>query len=162
MNFTRITGLVLTTFVLLNARLSAQQPNKTTSPSPIVDPVLEPAKPNRYAIAIHGGAGSNPKIFSDAQNDRRRTSMEKALQIGTDILKNGGTSLDAVEQVVRFLENDPQFNAGVGAVFNAAGSHELDASIMDGKNQACGAVAGVSTVENPISLAREPRPLPKK
>ena len=155
MNFTRITGLVLTTFVLLNARLSAQQPNKTTSPNPIVDPVLEPAKPNRYAIAIHGGAGSNPKIFSDAQNDRRRTSMEKALQIGTDILKNGGTSLDAVEQVVRFLENDPQFNAGVGAVFNAAGSHELDASIMDGKNQACGAVAGVSTVENPISLARK-------
>ena len=159
MNLTQITRLVLATLVLLNTQLLAQQPNKTTPLSQIADPAaaptLEPAKPKRYAIAIHGGAGSNPNIFSDAQNDRRRASMTQALQIGNDILKNGGSSLDAVEQVVRFLENDPQFNAGVGAVFNAAGSHELDASIMDGKNQACGAVAGVSTVENPISLARK-------
>ena len=160
MNLTQITGLVLATLVLLNTQLLAQQPNQTTPQSQIADPALEPTNPKptnpkRYAIAIHGGAGSNPKIFTEAQNDRRRASMEKALQIGTDILKNGGNSLDAVEQVVRFLENDPQFNAGVGAVFNAVGSHELDASIMDGKNQACGAVAGVSTVENPISLARK-------
>ena len=161
MNLTQITGLVFATLVLLNTQLSAQQPNKTTPQSQIADPALEPANPNRYAIAIHGGAGSNPKIFSEAQNDRRRASMQQALQIGTDILKNGGNSLDAVEQVVRFLENDPQFNAGVGAVFNAAGSHELDASIMDGKNQACGAVAGVSTVENPISCLLYTSPSPR-
>ena len=112
------------------------------------------AKPVKYAIAIHGGAGSNPKNFSDAANQSRRASMEKALRLGTEILKNGGSSLDAVEKVVRLLEDDPQFNAGVGAVFNAVDSHELDASIMDGKTKSCGAVAGVSIVKNPISLAR--------
>lgn len=84
----------------------------------------------------------------------RRRSMETALKIGTDILKSGGSSLDAVEKVVNYLEDDPQFNAGVGSVFNSAGSHELDASIMDGSNKACGAVAGVSRVKNPISSAR--------
>lgn len=108
----------------------------------------------KYAIAIHGGAGSNPKNFSDASNEKRRASMEKALRLGTKILENGGSSLDAVEQVVRLLEDDPQFNAGVGAVFNAVDSHELDASIMDGRTKSCGAVAGVSIVKNPISLAR--------
>lgn len=109
----------------------------------------------KYAIVIHGGAGSSPDRFSDKANEQRKASMRKALEIGTEILKEGGTSLDAVEKVVLFLENDPQFNAGVGAVFNAEGSHELDASIMDGSNKACGAVAGVSTVKNPISLARK-------
>ena len=108
----------------------------------------------KYAIAIHGGAGSSPKRFSDENNQKRHDAMKEALEIGTKILKDGGTSLEAVEKVVRFLEDDSQFNAGVGAVFNAAGSHELDASIMDGKTAACGAVAGVTTAKNPISLAR--------
>ena len=108
----------------------------------------------KYAIVIHGGAGSSPKQFSKEANEERSASMRKALEIGREVLKSGGTSLDAVEKVVLFLENDPQFNAGVGAVYNAAGSHELDASIMDGQTKACGAVAGVSTVKNPISLAR--------
>jgi beta-aspartyl-peptidase (threonine type) len=108
----------------------------------------------KYAIAIHGGAGSNPKNFSEASNANRRAAMEKALRVGNNILKNGGSSLDAVEKVVRLLENDPQFNAGVGAVFNAVDRHELDASIMDGKTKACGAVASVSIVKNPITLAR--------
>jgi len=108
----------------------------------------------KYAIAIHGGAGSSPDMFSPEGNLARRKSMEQALTIGNDILKKGGAALDAVEQVVVYLENDPQFNAGVGAVFNAVGSHELDASIMDGSNLGCGAVAGVSHVKNPISLAR--------
>jgi beta-aspartyl-peptidase (threonine type) len=62
--------------------------------------------------------------------------------------------MDAVEQVIRFLEDDPLFNAGRGAVFNAAGGHELDASIMDGRTKACGAVAAVRTVRHPISLSR--------
>ena len=111
-------------------------------------------KKMKFAIAIHGGAGSSPSLFSDEANQRRRESMRKALQIGTDILKKGGSSLDAVENVVMFLENDPQFNAGVGAVFNAADSHELDASIMDGNQLKCGAVCGVQRVKNPIKLAR--------
>ena len=85
---------------------------------------------------------------------RGETSLGKALDIGVDVLKQGGTSLDAVEKVIRYLEDDPLFNAGRGAVFNAAGQHELDASIMDGKKLACGAVAAVRTVRHPISLAR--------
>lgn len=109
----------------------------------------------RYAIAIHGGAGSAPSRFGDEANAKRSASMRKALEIGAEILKSGGSSLDAVEAVVRFLEDDPQFNAGRGAVFNAVGGHELDASIMDGRNLACGAVAGITTVKNPISLARK-------
>src|SRR4029453_3986451 len=81
-------------------------------------------------------------------------SLAKALGIGTEILKKDGTSLDAVEQVFRFLEDDPLFNAGRGAVFNAAGQHELDASIMDGRTLGCGGVAAVRTVRHPISLSR--------
>ena len=108
----------------------------------------------KYSIAIHGGAGSSPKIFSKESVKSRRESMRKALEIGVEVLKNNGTSLEAVEKVILFLEDDPQFNAGVGAVFNAVGSHELDASIMNGRDLSCGAVAGVSTIKNPISLAR--------
>jgi beta-aspartyl-peptidase (threonine type) len=81
-------------------------------------------------------------------------SLGEALDIGVKVLASGGKSLDAVEQAIRFLEDDPLFNAGKGAVFNSAGGHELDASIMDGSNKACGAVAAVRTVQHPISLAR--------
>lgn len=105
----------------------------------------------RFAIALHGGAGQSPK---EDTKDEVLTSLGKALDIGVDVLKQGGTSLDAVEQVIRYLEDDPLFNAGRGAVFNAAGQHELDSSIMDGKNLACGGVAAVRTVRHPISLAR--------
>ena len=116
--------------------------------------LIASAQEGDYAIAIHGGAGSAAKNFSAEANAKRRASMEEALKRGTTILKEGGTSLDAVEAVVRYLEDDAQFNAGRGAVFNAKGSHELDASIMDGKDLSCGAVAGVTTAKNPISLAR--------
>jgi len=115
---------------------------------------LEKKQKMEYAIAIHGGAGSSPVQFSQEANAMRRASMRAALKIGSEILKSGGTALDAVEKVCLLMEDDPQFNSGVGAVFNSDGSHELDASIMDGSNQACGAVAGVSRVKNPIQLAR--------
>lgn len=105
----------------------------------------------RFAIALHGGAGQSPK---EDTAGAVMVSLGKALDIGVDVLKQGGTSLDAVEQVIQFLEDDPLFNAGRGAVFNAAGQHELDASIMDGKTLGCGGVAGVRTVQHPISLAR--------
>ena len=107
-----------------------------------------------YALAIHGGAGSSPGMFSEKANQQRYDAMEAALSTGQEILAKGGTSLDAVEAVVRRLEDDPQFNAGRGAVFNSDSKHELDASIMDGSNLECGAVAGVTTIKNPISLAR--------
>jgi beta-aspartyl-peptidase (threonine type) len=108
----------------------------------------------KYAIAIHGGAGPSSKQASDEANRNRIGSMRQALELGRGILEKGGTSLDAVEAVVALLEDDPKFNAGRGAVFTADGGHELDASIMDGRTGACGAVAGVRRVKNPIRLAR--------
>lgn len=108
----------------------------------------------KYAIALHGGAGNDWLRLNDDERIETQRSLKKALTIGKDILAKGGSSLDAVEQVIRSLEDDPIFNAGKGAVFNSAGGHELDASIMDGRDRSCGAVAGVKTVKNPISLAR--------
>ncbi len=108
----------------------------------------------RYAIAIHGGAGGSPKQLSATQRKARLESLEKALRVGVKILDRDGTSLDAVEQVIRTLEDDPLFNAGRGAVMNEKGQFELDSSIMDGRDRSCGAVAAVRTVKNPISLAR--------
>jgi len=112
------------------------------------------AKRQRFAIAIHGGAGKSPEKMTADEIKAVEAALEKALAIGVKILEGGGPSLDAVESVIRFLEDDPHFNAGKGAVFNNAGGHELDASIMDGRTKACGAVAAVRTVRNPISLAR--------
>lgn len=108
----------------------------------------------RWAIAVHGGAGSIPKDLDPTIVVAYKASLRRALRIGSNILKPGGTSLDATQAVVRFFEDQPLFNAGVGAVFTHDGSHELDAAIMDGSTLACGAVAGVSTVRNPILLAR--------
>ena len=108
----------------------------------------------KFAIAIHGGAGSSKDAMNAEAAASREESMNGALKIGTKILQDGGTSLEAVEAVIVFLENDPQFNAGRGAVLNAVGTHELDASIMNGKDLQCGAVAGVTTVKNPIIAAR--------
>jgi beta-aspartyl-peptidase (threonine type) len=107
-----------------------------------------------WALAVHGGAGVPRGSLSEEQQSTYRASLEAALRSGVAILERGGSSLDAVEQVVRQLEDDPLFNAGKGAVFSNAGINELDASIMDGSTLACGGVAGVTTVKNPISLAR--------
>ena len=107
-----------------------------------------------WAIAVHGGAGSSPDSRTREENDAYLAGLRTALQHGVSILDGGGSALDSVEQVIRLLENDPLFNAGKGAVFNHEGGHELDASVMDGASLACGAVAGVTTVKNPISLAR--------
>jgi beta-aspartyl-peptidase (threonine type) len=86
--------------------------------------------------------------------DAYRNSLRRGLEHGTSLLKKGAPGLDVAETVVRFFEEDSLFNAGIGAVFTHEGSHELDAAIMDGRTLACGAVAGVKTVRNPISLAR--------
>lgn len=112
------------------------------------------ASNGRFAIVIHGGAGVLSKTAPPQDVAAYEESLTRALAKGRDHLASGGTSLDAVELVVRELEDNPLFNAGKGAVFTAEGKHELDASIMNGSNLACGAVAGVTTVKNPISLAR--------
>jgi len=115
----------------------------------------EPSKGSaRYAIAIHGGTRGSVENMSEEERTGQLESLKKALDIGKAVLESGGDSLDAVEKTIRFLEDDPRFNAGRGAVFNSAGGHELDASIMDGRDRSCGAVASVRTVKNPIGLAR--------
>ena len=107
-----------------------------------------------YTIVIHGGAGTFDKSFNDSLKDEYMNSLKEALSIGQKILENGGRSIDAVEKVINYLEDDPKFNAGKGAVFTSEGKHELDASIMNGKDLSCGAVAGVKHIKNPVSLAR--------
>jgi len=109
----------------------------------------------RLAIAIHGGAG----VVDRAQMAPERAAsylagLSLALDAGYAILERGGSSLDAVAEAVRILEDDPQFNAGRGAVLTHSGEEELDASIMDGVGPRAGAVAGVRHVKNPIGLAR--------
>ncbi len=113
-----------------------------------------PMKP-RFAIAIHGGAGTILKSqIAPEQDALYRQKLAEAVEAGYAILERGGTSLDAVQAVVERLEDDSLFNAGKGAVFNSDGKVELDASIMDGQTLKAGAVAGVHHVKNPIRLAR--------
>jgi len=107
-----------------------------------------------YAIAIHGGAGSPSRDMPPAKRAALTGALEAALTRGRDALAEGGTALDVVELVIRQLEDDPNFNAGRGAVYTADERHELDASIMCGDTLACGAVGGVTTVRHPITLAR--------
>ncbi len=113
-----------------------------------------PSVTGRWALAIHGGAGVIDRGASAAERASYERSLEAALRHGRAMLAGGSSALDTVESVVRLLEDDPNFNAGRGAVFTYEGGHELDASIMDGSTLACGAVAGVRTVRNPIGLAR--------
>ncbi|MFN3190316.1 MAG: isoaspartyl peptidase/L-asparaginase family protein [Aureliella sp.] len=107
-----------------------------------------------FSIVIHGGAGGNPDRWSDEYKQQRISGLSKALDLGVQRLESGGKAIDVVEEVVRLLEDDPTFNAGRGCVLNETGEHELDASIMDGQTLACGAVASVSTIRHPISLAK--------
>jgi L-asparaginase / beta-aspartyl-peptidase len=116
--------------------------------------VLRHANAPRWAIAIHGGAGTIPKTLPEERKQQYLHSLDEALKIGQGVLQQGGTSLDAVEKVVRFMEDDPLFNAGKGAVYTHEGTHELDAAIMDGSDLSCGSVAALKTVKNPIALAR--------
>jgi L-asparaginase / beta-aspartyl-peptidase len=106
-------------------------------------------------LAVHGGAGSVSRGDLSAERERAyHEGLAAALRAGHEVLARGGRSLDAVEAAVRELEDCPEFNAGRGAAFTADGAHELDASIMSGRDLAAGAVAGVRHVRNPISLAR--------
>lgn len=109
----------------------------------------------RWALAIHGGAGGTALGKMSPEVEKMyRDSLNKALDIGTAILKNGGSSIDAVEAVVNFMEDCPIFNAGRGSVLTEEGKVELDAAIMDGESGKAGAVADVTTIRNPVSAAR--------
>jgi L-asparaginase / beta-aspartyl-peptidase len=108
-----------------------------------------------HAIAIHGGAGTILRSTMTPEREAAYTkALHEALAVGNKILADGGTSLDAVVAAVTSLEDCPLFNAGRGSVFNSAGKHEMDASLMRGSDRAAGAVAGVTGIRNPIGLAR--------
>jgi beta-aspartyl-peptidase (threonine type) len=110
---------------------------------------------NKYAIAIHGGAGTILKSTMTPEKEKAYLDgLKNAIESGETILKNGGSSLDAVEKAIRSLEDNPLFNAGKGAVFSNAGKNEMDASIMNGEDLSAGAVAGISNIKNPITLAK--------
>jgi beta-aspartyl-peptidase (threonine type) len=109
----------------------------------------------KIGFAVHGGAGTIERSRMTPERERQyRAGLERALTAGYDILKRGGSSLDATEAAVRVLEDDPHFNAGKGSVFTSAGTNEMDAAIMEGKMLSAGAVASLKHIKNPVSLAR--------
>lgn len=109
----------------------------------------------RLGFMIHGGAGVLARSSMTPEKEKAfRADLEKAVLAGYKVLQDGQTSLDAVVAAIKILEDSPLFNAGKGAVFTHDGKNELDASIMSGKNQAAGAVAGLRHIKNPITLAR--------
>jgi beta-aspartyl-peptidase (threonine type) len=112
-------------------------------------------EPYEYALVLHGGAGNmNFQSVPEPYQDIFKHALDSALQLGLDVLKDGGASIDAVEVVIRCMEDNPLFNAGKGAVFTSEGKNELDASIMTGQDLNAGAVAGVTDIRHPISAAR--------
>lgn len=111
-------------------------------------------KKSPIALVIHGGAGMlNKAMMSTAQQTAYKEELTLALHKGYKVLQNGGTSLQAIEQSITYLENCPLFNAGHGAVFTHNKTIELDAAMMDGKTLSAGAIAGVQHIKNPIQAA---------
>ncbi|KAG0491366.1 hypothetical protein HPP92_004764 [Vanilla planifolia] len=106
-----------------------------------------------WAIAVHGGAGVDPMLPEERQAAAKRL-LARCLELGAAALRSGALAVDVVEMVVRELESDPIFNSGRGSALTARGTAEMEASIMDGRGRRCGAVSGVTTVKNPVSLAR--------
>ncbi len=120
--------------------------------------VAVPAQINsgKWVLVIHGGAGGPARGTMPAEKEKDYLlKLDEALNIGSEILASGGSSLDAVEKVIRFMEDCPLFNAGIGAVLNEDGKAELDAAVMDGKTGKAGAVGGVTVIKNPVSAARQ-------
>ncbi|MBS1589844.1 MAG: isoaspartyl peptidase/L-asparaginase [Bacteroidetes bacterium] len=110
---------------------------------------------NQFSIAIHGGAGTILRSsMTESLQQQYEQALHAALDAGANLLKQGGSSLDAVMAAVVSLEDCPLFNAGKGSVFNHQGQHEMDASIMCGKLLDAGAVSCVSQIKNPVELAR--------
>ena len=126
----------------------------TANGASIMTAIADPGAP--VAIVIHGGSGTIRKNdFTEAREQEIRGILEQAVKAGHGILRSGGSSLDAITLAITILEDSPHFNAGKGAVFNAEGKNELDASIMDGSNLNAGAVAAVHNIRNPVLLARK-------
>lgn len=111
---------------------------------------------NNFSLAIHGGAGTLLRgQMTPAKEQEYTAALQQALDAGHAVLSKAGSALDAVEAAVRVLEDCPLFNAGRGSVFTADGTHQMDASIMEGRTRNAGAVSLITGIRNPISLARD-------
>ncbi|HEU5245754.1 MAG TPA: isoaspartyl peptidase/L-asparaginase [Candidatus Udaeobacter sp.] len=145
-------------FMLFSAAacVLAEEPARSLTGAAEKRPENQPnMETQKIGLAIHGGAGTIEQSSMTPEREREyRAGLERALTAGYEILKRGGSSLDATEAAVRALEDDPHFNAGKGSVFTSAGTNEMDAAIMDGKTLAAGAVASLKHIKNPINLAR--------
>jgi len=132
--------------------VGCHSPNTPSESEEAMNPTNESPE---YALVIHGGAGVIKKENMTPELESQYTAfLDDALNKGEAILKGGGSSMDAVEAVIRLLEDAPLFNAGRGAVFTSEETNELDASFMDGASLNAGAVCGVTKIKHPISAAR--------
>jgi L-asparaginase / beta-aspartyl-peptidase len=114
------------------------------------------AQESPVVFVIHGGAGNINRTSVSSEKEKEYTEkLDEAVSKGYEILKKGGTALDAIEAAIIILEDSPLFNAGKGSVFTAAGTNEMDAAIMEGKTLKAGSVAGVRSIKNPITAARK-------
>ena len=135
--------------------LAQEQAGRTNVPSEGRPDDLLNMQTKDFGLVIHGGAGTIERSKMTPEREREyRAGIARSLSAGCEILKRGGSSLDATEAAVRVLEDDPSFNAGRGAVFTNIETNELDAAIMDGKTLRAGAVACLEHIKNPVSLAR--------
>jgi len=115
----------------------------------------QPAPPHKWSIVVHGGAGVIERKSMPPETEAEyRAAMKTAIETGAAVLEKGGTSLDAVQATIQYLEDNPLFNAGKGAVFTADGRNELDAAIMDGATLKAGSVAQLMHTRHPIAAAR--------
>ncbi|MGY5846080.1 isoaspartyl peptidase/L-asparaginase family protein [Salegentibacter sp. HM20] len=143
--------LLLSLSLVFACNSSAEKESSTSENTPQDTP-----KTQNFGIVIHGGAGTILKEnMTDSLEQAYNQKLEEAIRVGHEILANGGSAMEAVQKTINVMEDSPLFNAGKGAVFTNAETNELDASIMDGKTLNAGAVAGVTTVKNPINLAWE-------
>lgn len=151
-----VVGLTVGLLALGACAAKTSSGGSTPAADPVVGDVARASgvQGQRWAIVIHGGAGALERTMPTELRLGIERGLHAAADAGSAVLARGGTSLDAVEAAVRVLEDDENFNAGRGAVLTREGTAELDASIMDGANLRCGAVAGAKTVRNPISFAR--------
>ena len=143
-----MTRFTLGCFALVASALAGAPP-QAEAPDAEADATIE------WGLVMHGGAGTiTPEDMTAELEAEYRNAMNEAMQAGHAVLADGGGSVDAVIAAITILEDSPLFNAGKGAVFTADGTNSLDASLMDGATLNAGAVAGVTTVRNPITLAR--------
>jgi beta-aspartyl-peptidase (threonine type) len=148
----QILTLLIGFFVLFSCKSDQNSTIEASKNKSIVEEKAD--NDDNFGIVIHGGAGTIlKKNMSDSLEKAYKLKLEEAIRTGHEILKNGGTAMEAVTKTINIMEDSPLFNAGKGAVFTHEGTNELDASVMDGATLNAGAVAGVTHIKNPIDLA---------